>query len=73
MRKRINKDKILMFVGATIFSAVFMISCNHNFSTKGRPPQTWEQIWDDKWFYLAISVWGGLLFTYKFGEKINKK
>ncbi len=42
-----------MFIGSTIFFVVFMVTCNHNFSTKGRPPQSWEQIWNDKWFYLG--------------------
>ena len=65
----INKNKIVMFIGSTIFFVAFMVTCNHNFSTKGRPPQTWEQIWNDKWFYLGGCICSGLLFTLKFGGK----
>jgi nicotinamide riboside transporter PnuC len=65
----INKRKnLLIFIISTIVAVFIMVMSSHTFSSKGRPPQTWSEIWDDKWLILAIAIVAGIVMTYRYNK-----
>ena len=72
--KKINKRGVLLFLGSTLAFAVLTIVGSHylnNFACKGCPPQSWEEVWGDKWGILLFSsLFGGyVVFVNNKGKK----
>lgn len=73
------KNRVLRFLFIFCVSIPLYVLPIHFFSSKGMGPQSWEQLWDDKWVYIEIDFYLSTLYTFinddkePFWEKLKKK
>jgi len=60
--KRVKKNirLLLWFILSLIGFFLLIVLTAHFFSSKGQPPQSWEEIYDDLWVYII----GSLLYAF---------
>jgi|GEM_PF-6494674 ABC-type dipeptide/oligopeptide/nickel transport system permease component len=51
---------ILIFLSAFLLIFLFAVLTSHFFPSKGLPPQSWEEIYNDLWWYIIPSLIGAI-------------
>ena len=55
-KMKMKKNKLIVFIVSFITYVVVAVLIDHNFESKGVPPQTWFEIMKDWPFYLISGV-----------------
>jgi lipid-A-disaccharide synthase-like uncharacterized protein len=63
------KKYILWFLVGFISGFLFSTITAHFFSSKGMPPQSWKEIFDNIWIYIFVSVLGGIVLAIRMSEE----
>lgn len=62
---RSTKKYLVVFFLSFIGFLFFTVISFHYWGAKQIPPQSWEQIWSEKWQYIGFSILFGLAIVFK--------
>ena len=69
-----TKKYLIVFLRSFIGFLLLIVLSDHYWGAKQIPPQSWEQIWSEKWQYIGFSILFGLAIVFReWCENYKKK
>ena len=62
-----NKNAFVFLISVIAFATIEILT-DHYCGHKGISPQSWEEIWNDKWSIIFFAVVVGAVITYEYDK-----